>query len=184
LPTNKGITYFAENVLDNDLKTAWIEGQPGTDGAFVTFQFDRNIEFYGFEYVPGIASHLWAGRAEKDFAGPIINLLCSGPKSARFAPSVYIPSIKANIDDVLISWHNRISSKDVIKLPSNGLTDTQKSLFFPLGEPFRCFEKPGETMINSFAAFGFFDCDMSYGFVQRRIYITEKGNQFTFTRVE
>ena len=268
LPTNKGITYFPENVLDP--KTAWIEGQPGIKDPFVTFQFDRDIEFYGFEYIPGYAkskevfgtnsvpfiletvigsrrtgfypytkwiltgfdpeiderSHIMqdphdpenymyqyilhnpistnsvtvrilfgaeakyedTGFSElhpiygldgqiycgKDFASPVINLLCSGPKSARFAPSVYIPSIKANIDDVLISWHNRISSKDVIKLPSNGLSDAQKSLFFPLSESFRCFEKPGETTINSFVAFGFPECDVSYGIVQRRIYITEK----------
>jgi hypothetical protein len=64
-----------------------------------------------------------------------------------------------------------------------GLADIQKSLFFPLGEPFRCFERPGETMINSFAAFGFFDCDMPYGFVQRRIYLSNKDNQYFFTRV-
>lgn len=53
LPANKGITYVPENVLDNDPKTAWIEGQPGVDDAFITFQFDIEVELYGFEHIPG-----------------------------------------------------------------------------------------------------------------------------------
>lgn len=47
--------YPPENVLDEDPTTAWLEGQDGTAGDSLTFQFSQPVEFCGFEYIPGYA---------------------------------------------------------------------------------------------------------------------------------
>lgn len=53
LPDSRVASYRPENVLDHNLETAWIEGQKGTNGASITFNFNADIIFCGFEYIPG-----------------------------------------------------------------------------------------------------------------------------------
>ncbi|HEX3045356.1 MAG TPA: hypothetical protein VHY08_11420, partial [Bacillota bacterium] len=278
LPSKNG-AYAPENVLDNDPKTAWIEGQPGTDDINFTFHFSRSIEFLGFEYIPGYAKSkaIYAANvvpvrfsfvinSQETLVWPFVKWKLTGhdpeiddkparepdandpenytyqyvlfkptvtqsvtfiilggmeakyedtgfselhpifringktycgrnsgakiletlskPDTAQFSPNIFVPIKDVSIDDVHVSWNNRISSKDVIRLKSGGLTNQQKSMFFPWGESFRWYETTKEIRVVSLVELGFSECDTAYGFVQRRIYLSKQNDALIFTRVE